>query len=80
MVLKFPAEDLRSSGKPLSKSRPWLFNGAVGVVVRGSKKLREKYHYTTPIHFEGSPKGEYDLVSSEFLKQPQTLPREAIGA
>jgi len=66
--LWFPKDDKRSSGKPLIKRRPWLFHGAVGRIVDNSKRHTRMHTNTAAVQFNGAPKGNYDLVSYEFLR------------
>ncbi len=61
--LVFPKNDFRASGKPFNLDRPWLFQGAQGVII---PMPRLRYTYT--VQFEGAPKGNYDLVSPAFLR------------
>lgn len=71
--LKFPKDDSRADGKPLSKARRWLFNGAIGRIVIGSKKLRSRYHYVLAVQFDGAPQGDYDLVSPQYIKRVKAV-------
>lgn len=63
MKLIFPKNDKRADGKPFNPKRPWLFQGARCNVVPSPK-----FYQIFKVQFNGAPKGNYDLVSPEFLK------------
>lgn len=62
--LRFPHDDPRLYS--VSKERPWLFHGAKGQIVSGVKRLMTEH--VVLVQFDGAPKGDYDLVSPEFVK------------
>jgi len=64
--LHFPANDKKANGKSLSKKRPWLKQGATGSEVNVPRRFGRQN--VVCVHFTGSPRKEYDLVSPEFLK------------
>ena len=71
MKLIFPEGDHRSNGKPFNKKRRWLKQGAVchSVPAETLKKIAFYRSYCTVVQFKGAPKGNFDIVSPEFLKE-----------
>lgn len=77
--LTFPITDSRSNGSPFNTNRPWLFQGARGRILpfavpmtaKGYEKRFLVSANVVVVIFDGSKRGDYDLVASEFLKQVQ---------
>lgn len=64
--LKFPKDDIRSKSSaefPINSKRKWLFHGAKGLI-----NINKKFPNTIAVQFKDAPKGDYDLVSPEFVK------------
>jgi len=75
LFLNFPDGDPRSKGGVICKRRPWIRQGAACRLVTPARSFFTRYAET--VHFGGAPKGEYDLVSPEFLSHRGVVPREA---
>ena len=65
VTLMFPDTDVRST-RPAPKRRPWLYQGARGEIVVIKRRFIQ---HTICVQFDKAPKGDYDLVSREFLKR-----------
>lgn len=63
LKLVFPENDVRSCGKPFNEKRPWLCQNARCFVVP------HDWYYIVKVQFVNAPKGDFDLVSPEFLKE-----------
>ena len=74
--LEFPVGDPRAVGGCINKKRPWVRQGATGVIVQPRRSVFRRH--TACVMFDKARKGaDYDVVSWDFIKTTNVVPRKA---